>query len=75
MAIFVAIVPVAFQFSIGLYAELTQPPPPPGFASFGSAVMLGSLLTNVVFSLVGGAFGCFIDFAILMARKTKTVNY
>ena len=74
MAIVFAIVPVVFQFSIGLYAELTQPPPPPGFASFGSAVMLGSILTGAAFAIVGGAFGCLIDFAILMARKTKTVH-
>ncbi|AMV31262.1 hypothetical protein VN12_04025 [Pirellula sp. SH-Sr6A] len=75
MAIVFAIVLVVFQFSIGLYAELTQPPPTPEFASFGSAVMLGSILTGAVFVIVGAAFGCLIDFAILMARKTKTVNY
>lgn len=74
MAIVIAIVPVVFQFSIGLYAELTQPPPPPGVASFGAAVMLGSILTGTVFAIIGGAFGCLIDLAILMARKTTTVN-
>ena len=74
MAIVVAIVPVAFQVSIGLYAELTQPPPAPGFASFGSAVMLGSILTGAVFAIIGGTVGCLIDVAILIAGKLKTVD-
>lgn len=46
LALIVAIVPAAFQYLLGLYTQLILPPPPPGLASPGAAVMLGSIVTG-----------------------------
>ncbi|MCU0716722.1 MAG: hypothetical protein MUD03_11400 [Pirellula sp.] len=53
---------LSLQVLLGIYAILTQPPTPPGFASFGASIMLGSPITGVLFALVGATFGVIIDF-------------
>jgi|GEM_PF-5099540 len=71
LAILVATVPVMLQLLIGVFAELTLPPPPPGFASTGLAIMLGSIITAGLFAFVGAAVGCLIDVVISVPGREK----
>ena len=64
LAILFATVLAMLQFLLGLYLEMTLPSPPPGFASFGLAVMQGSFITAGLFALIGAIVGCLIDVVI-----------
>lgn len=68
LAIVIAIVPFTFQFTVGLYQGLTQPPPPPGLANAGFAIMLGAFATGVFFAIVGAAIGFVVDVVMFHVR-------
>lgn len=70
-AFVVAIVPFTCQFALGLYLGLTQPPPPPGFANAGFAIMFGSVVTGVFFAIVGAVFGFVIDLVMFHVRVER----
>jgi membrane-anchored glycerophosphoryl diester phosphodiesterase (GDPDase) len=63
LSVLFATVLAIIQLLIGLYAQITLPPPPVGFASFGVAIMQGSVITAVLFAFVGAILGSFIDLA------------
>ncbi len=71
-ALFIGLLGTVAQAALGLSLWFVEPPPPPGFASFGLAVTLGSVIAGAGFAVTGAAMGAIVDGVSVILSKSKS---